>query len=67
MGERLAGDAYAYGAVLSDEVGGKVDGTVEDEGGGTDGTIDNLPRNIGHLTDIALQSGIAIDKTNQGL
>ena len=70
-GERLTGDAYGDGAVAGNKVRGEIDGSVEDKGGGTgvaaDKAVDELPGYIGDMTDIALQTGIAVDKADEGL
>ena len=36
LGEGLIGDAQGNGAILGNEIGGQVHGTIEDDGGGLD-------------------------------
>ena len=60
-------NAYADTAVFADEVRRKVDGTIKDKGCRLHDAVDKLPGHIRHLAHIALQAGIAVDKTDKCL
>ena len=57
-------NADAYRAVLGYEVGCQIDGSVKYQGRRTVTAVDYLPRHVGHIADIALQAGIAVDQTD---
>ena len=60
-------DAECHGAVVGDEVGCQVDRPVEDERGRFSGELEQVPRHIGHIAHIALQSCVAVDEAYHGL
>ena len=69
--ERLVGNANAYAAILGNEVLCQIDGTIKNERCGLRfglfQAIDQLPGHIGDVTDIALETGIAVDQADEGL
>ena len=70
LGEGLVGDADTQTAIVGNEVLCQIDGTVEDECRGlgilgTLQTVNQLPCHIGHVSEIALHAGIAVDQTDQ--
>ena len=78
--ERLLRDAQGNASILSYQIRGQIDSTIQNEGGGFDTrrrtvgnsggileTIDELPGDVGHVADIALQTGVAVHQANHGL
>ena len=69
MREGLVGDADADGTVVGNEIGCQVNGSVENQRGGLVlvHAVDKLPGHVGHIAHIALQTGVAVDETDEGL
>lgn len=63
----LASHAETDTAVPGNEAGSEVDGTVEDEGEGLLGKLDEVPGNVGHLTQVALHPVRAVHQADHRL
>ena len=71
LGERLVGDTDTHTTILGNQIRGQIDGTVKNQCGRFHvtffQTVDELPSHIGHLAEVTLHTGIAVDEADKGL
>lgn len=65
--EDLGSDAQPHTAVLCQEVGSQAGSAIEDDGGRTRGEVDDVPGNIRHVADVALQASRAVNEADERL